>query len=130
MPQFWGKAPQFPDRKSFRLILLIARRNKNFLAILVRNKLRAMCCAVRAQSSARGLLYERNVIRSQSIESREHSMARPLQPQSHVVVVDSQPTGYRSLVTLAEAQHWHTPFPDQCPAPRCNSHGGCEPSYG
>jgi DNA-binding response OmpR family regulator len=37
-------------------------------------------------------------------------MARTLQPQSHVLVVDSQPTGYRSLLTLAEEHNWHTHF--------------------
>jgi DNA-binding response OmpR family regulator len=37
-------------------------------------------------------------------------MARTLQPHSHVVVVDSQPSGYSTLVTLAEAQQWHTHF--------------------
>jgi DNA-binding response OmpR family regulator len=37
-------------------------------------------------------------------------MARMLQPHSHVVVVDSQPSGYHTLVALAEAQLWHTHF--------------------
>jgi DNA-binding response OmpR family regulator len=37
-------------------------------------------------------------------------MARSLKPHSHVVVVDSQPTGYQTLVTMAEAQRWHAHF--------------------
>lgn len=37
-------------------------------------------------------------------------MARLNEPNLHVVVVDSQPTGYRTLVALAETQRWHTHF--------------------
>jgi DNA-binding response OmpR family regulator len=37
-------------------------------------------------------------------------MALTLRPQSHVVVVDRQPTGYHGLVELAEEHDWHVHF--------------------
>ena len=37
-------------------------------------------------------------------------MARPLPQHSHIVVVDPQPMGYGTLLTLTEAQLWHAHF--------------------
>ncbi len=65
---------------------------------------------VARQSLAQRLLNRRNVFASAHIQFEKQPMARSLQPQSHVVVVDSQTTGYRTLVALAEAQRWNTHF--------------------